>query len=33
MTFQVSDYKGKHFLDFLDNDLLSIEPSYTKKGL
>ena len=31
MTFQISDTKGKHFLNLLDNDLHSIEPLYTKK--
>jgi len=30
MTFQVSDFKGKQFLDFLDNELYSIELLYTK---
>jgi len=33
MTFQVSNFKGKHFLDLLDNKLHSIEPLYTKEGL
>ena len=32
MTFQASDRKGKHFLDLLDNDFNTIEPSYTKDG-
>jgi len=33
MTFQVSDDKGRFFLDLLDNDLNSIEPTYSKGGL
>ena len=33
MTFQVSDFKGKQFLNFLDNELYSIKPSYTKGSL
>jgi len=32
MTFQASDGKGKQFLDLLDDDLNTIEPSYTKGG-
>ena len=32
MTFQVSDGKGKHFLDLLDDDFNPIELSYTKGG-
>ena len=32
MTFQASEGKGKHFLDLLDDDLIAIEPSYTKGG-
>ena len=32
MTFQVSDGKGKHFLDLLDDNLNVIEPSYTRDG-
>ena len=32
MTFQVSDEKGKHFLDLLDNDFNTIKLSYTKDG-
>ena len=32
MTFQASDRKGKHFLDLLDNNFNTIEPSYTKGG-
>ena len=32
MTFQVSDDKEKYFLDFLNNDLNSIEPTYSKRG-
>jgi len=32
MTFQVSDAKGRQFLDLLYNNLYSIEPSYTKEG-
>ena len=30
MTFQVSDFKGKQFLDLLDSDDNIIEPSYIK---
>ena len=33
MTFQVSDGKGKHFLDLLDGNLNVIEPSYARRGL
>ena len=32
MPFQASDYKGNHFLDLLDNDYLSIKPTYIKGG-
>ena len=32
MTFQVSKGKGNHFLDLLDDNLNSIEPSYIKGG-
>ena len=32
MTFQALDGKGKHFLDLLDDDFNTIEPSYTKGG-
>ena len=32
MTFQVSDGKGKHFLDLLNGDLNVIEPSYARGG-
>jgi len=32
MTFQVSEGKGKQFLDLLDDDFNTIEPSYTKGG-
>ena len=32
MTFQVSEGKGKQFLDLLDDDLNAIEPSYAKGG-
>jgi len=32
MTFQVSEGKGKYFLDFLDTNLNLIKPSYTKGG-
>jgi len=32
MTFQASDRKDKHFLDLLDDDFNTIEPSYTKGG-
>ena len=32
MTFQVPDAKSRQFLDLLDNNLYSIEPSYTKEG-
>ena len=30
MTFQVSEGKGKQFLNLLDDNLNAIEPSYTK---
>ena len=30
MTFQAFDRKGKHFLDLLDDNFNTIEPSYTK---
>ena len=33
MTFQASDFKGKQFLDLLDNDNNIIEPSYIKGRL
>jgi len=33
MTFQVSEARGKHFLDLLYNDLYLLEPSYSKEGL
>ena len=35
MTFQASDLRGKQFLDLLDDNFHSIEPSYknTKKGV
>jgi len=33
MTFQVSDGKGNHFLDLLDDELNDIKPSYVKGGL
>ena len=32
MTFQTFDFKGKHFLNLLDDELLPIEPLYTKGG-
>jgi len=32
MTFQMSDMKGKHFLDLVDNDDNIIEPLYIKEG-
>ena len=32
MIFQASDFKGKHFLDLLNDDFNVIEPSYTKGG-
>ena len=32
MTFQASEGKGKHFLDLLDDDFNTIEPSYIKDG-
>jgi len=32
MTFQVSDRKGRHFLNLVDDNLETIEPSYTKGG-
>ena len=30
MTFQASDGKGNQFLDLMDDNLETIEPSYTK---
>ena len=33
MTFQASDGKDNHFLDFLNNVLNIIELSYSKEGL
>ena len=33
MTFQVSDRKGKHFLNLVDNNYEDIEPSYIKDSL
>jgi len=33
MTFQVSDSKGKNFLDLLGDDLNPIEPSSSKGSL
>ena len=32
MTFQASDGKGNQFLDLMDDNLETIEPSYTKEG-
>ena len=32
MTFQVSDGKGNHFLELLDDDLNAIKPSYARDG-
>ena len=32
MIFQASDFKGKHFLDLLDDNFNAIEPYYTKRG-
>ena len=32
MMFQASEVRGKHFHDFLNNDLYSLEPSYSKEG-
>lgn len=32
MTFQASDFKGNHFLNLLDDDHLSITPTYIKSG-
>ena len=31
MTFQVSDGKGRHFLNLVDDNLETVEPSYTKE--
>jgi len=33
MTFQVSDFKRKHFLDLLNKDYLLIKPIYTKSSM
>jgi len=30
--FQVSNTKGKHFLNLLDDDIHPMKPSYTKGG-
>ena len=32
MTFQASDRKGRHFLDLVDDNLETVELSYTKEG-
>jgi len=32
MTFQVSDSRGKNFLNLLDDNLYPIKPSYSKGG-
>ena len=32
MTFQASDGKGNYFMDLLDDDFNTIEPSYSKGG-
>ena len=32
MTFQASDGKERHFLDLVDDNLKTIELSYTKGG-
>ena len=33
MTFQASDFKGKHFLELLDNNNLPIKSVYTKNSM
>ena len=33
MTFQASDAKERQFLELLNDNLLFIEPSYSKEGL
>ena len=33
MTFQMSDFKRKHFLNLLDNKLNTIVSSYINRGL
>ena len=33
ITFQASNAKGRYFLDLLDDNLKSIEPSYFKREL
>jgi len=33
ITLQALDNKGRYFLDLLDDDLKSIEPTYSKRGL
>ena len=33
MTFQASDAKERQFLELLNDNLLSIKPSYSKEGL
>jgi len=30
MIFQTSDFEGNHFLNLLDDDFYTIEPSYIK---
>ena len=32
MTFQALDFKRNHLLDLLDNNYLSIKPTYMKDG-
>ena len=32
MIFQASNFEGNHFLNLLDNDLCTIEPSYMKES-
>jgi len=32
MTFQASEYKGKHFLELNDNNNIPVKPTYSKGG-
>ena len=33
MMFQAFEVREKHFLDFLDNNLYSLEPLYSKEDI
>ena len=32
MTFQISDFKGNHFFDLLDDEYLPVKSIYMKDG-